>query len=417
METIAACASAVGGLCAVLRLSGPRARAVAETAGLSVPPPWRVEGQSWRLAGGACPCRVLFAPQGRSFTGCDLIEVTLPGSRDLVELALHALIGAGASQAAPGAFSRQALANGRLSLPQAEAIHALATAPTEAAARLAVDRLRGALADDVARVREELLRLRAQIEASLDFMEEEDVRAFTPPALQQSIGELADTIARWIVAADSLGQEPVVALVGPANAGKSALFARLTGKPALVSPIAGTTRDWLDGTWMIGDRAVRLIDTAGWLDDLPSHLDRAALDAARKLLPGAALILACSAPDAPLPKDRQFERMLVVGTKCDLPGRDERAMVSVSAVTGAGLPQLADIVGEGFAATPAGEPRQQRLLGETAALLARLRRKIPADVLLAEDLRRAADLLGELIGATTPDDILDAIFSKFCIGK
>jgi tRNA modification GTPase len=399
----------------VLRLSGPRAQKIAVAAGLELPKPWHVIEHSWRIADGSCPCRVLFAPEGRSFTGCDLVEIILPGSRDLVEIALQTLVDAGAERAGPGDFSRQALANGRITLPQAEAIHALATAPTASAASQAVERLRGALAGDLGRVRDDLLRLRAQIEAGLDFVEEDDVRAIEPEALTARLDELSQSISRWITAADSIGLEPTVALIGPANAGKSALFARLTGQPALVSSIKGTTRDWLEGEWKVGDRMLKLIDTAGWLDTT-NDLDRAALAAGQRMLPGAALILACSAADAPLPRE-YVDNAVVIGTKADLPGRDERAVISVSALTGAGLNELSNFVARRFSTTPVGEPRQQRLLRETASILAHLRQNPPPDVLLAEDLRRAADLLGELIGQTTPDDILNAIFAKFCIGK
>jgi tRNA modification GTPase len=427
-------------MCAVLRLSGPRAQKIAVAAGIRVPEPWHVREQAWRLAEGSCPCRVLFAPEGRSFTGCDLVEIVLPGSRDLVEIALQALVDAGAERAGPGDFSRQALANGRITLPQAEAIQALAAAPTASAARQAVERLRSALAEDIARVREDLLRLRARIEAGLDFVEEDDVRAIEPEALRTRLDELAQSVARWIVAADSIGLEPTVALIGPANAGKSALFARLTGQPALVSPISGTTRDWLEGTWMVGDRALKLIDTAGWFkgqevascelhpeyralrvaNGQQETIDQAAIAAGQRMLPGAALILACSAPDAPLPREDarlRFHNLVVIGTKADLPGRDERAALSVSALTGSGLDELRELVEQRFSSTPVGEPRQQYLLRETSVILARLRQDPPPDVLLAEDLRRAADLLGELIGQTTPDAILNVIFSKFCIGK
>lgn len=417
--TICACATAVGGRSALLRLSGPEARAVAGRAGLVVPPlAWHLATADWPLAGGACPVRVLFAPAGRSFTGHDLVEIVLPGARDLVELALDALRRAGAEAAAPGAFARQALAAGRLTLDRAEAVLALATAADAAAAAAAVARLRGALSVDLAPVRERLLRLRALIEAGLDFADEEGVSAVDPAALRADLGELRAVLARWLVAAGAVGDEPVVCLAGPANAGKSALFARLTGAPALVSPVPGTTRDHLDAPWLAAGRRVRLIDTAGWLAAAAGS-DAEAIARGRTTVESAALVLACSAPDAPLPPDVPLPagRTLVVATKADLGVREPRAVLAVSAGTGAGLEQLAGLVAGRLAAVAGAEPRQQRLLAEADAILARLLVHPPPDELLAEDLRLAAERLGDLLGTTTPDEILDAIFARFCIGK
>jgi tRNA modification GTPase len=217
-----------------------------------------------------------------------------------------------------------------------------------------------------------------------------------------------------------LGDEPTVCLVGPANAGKSALFAALTGALALVSPVAGTTRDPLEATWQIGGRTLRLIDTAGWLE-AANGLEAEAVAAGRSTLAGAALIVVCSAADArcptPLPRECDPQRTLVLATKADLGGIDERAVLAVSAQTGTGLAALAGLVSERLGGTASGEPRQQRLLLAADAALAPLGLDLPDDALLAEDLRRAAEALGELLGATTPDDVLEAIFSRFCIGK
>jgi tRNA modification GTPase len=367
---------------------------------------------------------VLLAAAPRSFTGWDLIEITLPGSPDLVALAIDHLIAAGARPAAPGDFARQALANGRLTLDRAEAIMAVAQAPDAAAAALAVERLRGSLAEDLAAVRLRLIDARARVEAGLDFLDEADVRAYDPQRLRQELDGLHLVLARWRVAADAAEGEPTVCLVGPANAGKSALFNRLSGAGALVSPVAGTTRDWLDAGWIVAGRRVRLVDTAGWLADA-AELDAEGISAGRRTLPGAAVVLACSAPDAPLPQRSDLpqhndlpQHTLVIATKADLAAPpDPRAVLAVSATTGAGLEQLAGLVAERIGAVGGGEPRQQRLLAEADGILTRLAQALPPDELLAEDLRQAADRLGDLLGATTADDVLAAIFSRFCIGK
>jgi tRNA modification GTPase len=416
--TIVACATAVGGESALIRVSGPQAVVIAQLAGITLTSPWQVAEQPWPLAGGHCPCRVVLANGPRSFTGFDLIEITLPGSADLVTFALAALTTAGAESALPGAFARQALANGRLTLDRAEAILAVAQAGDAAAAHQAITRLRGALAKDVAAVRQQVIDARAVVEAGLDFIDEGDVRAYDPTRLQGMLSEVRSILARWRVTADAIEGEPVVCLVGPANAGKSALFNRLAGARALVSPVAGTTRDWLDASWDVGGRRVRLIDTAGWLD-AARGLDADGIAAGRRTIDGAALVLACSAPDAPLPTTSDLPtNAVVIATKADLTAApDARAVLAISANDGTGLAQLTGLVADRLASVGAGEPRQQRLLAEVDALLARLTVLLPDDELLADDLRRVGDLLGDLLGITTTDDVLNAIFSRFCIGK
>jgi tRNA modification GTPase len=416
--TIVACATAVGGESALIRISGPQAVVIAPRAGITLASPWQVAAGDWLLAGGLCPCRVVLAHGPRSFTGFDLIEITLPGSADLVTLAVEVLTTAGAEPALPGAFARQALANGRLTLDRAEAILAVAQAGDAAAAHQAITRLRGALAADVAAVRQQVIDARAVVEAGLDFIDEGDVRAYDPTRLCAMLAAVRGVLARWRVTADAIEGEPVVCLVGPANAGKSALFNRLAGARALVSPLAGTTRDWLDAPWEVGGRRVRLIDTAGWLD-AARGLDAEGIAAGRRTIDGAALVLACSAPDAPLPTNVTLPTTaLVIATKADLTAApDARAVLAVSASDGTGLPQLAGLVTDRLAAVGAGEPRQQRLLTEVDLLLARLTANLPDDELLADDLRRVGDLLGDLLGVTTTDDVLNAIFSRFCIGK
>ncbi len=379
----------------------------------------------WTFAGGRCPCRTLLAPGPRSATGHDLVEISIPGSRDLVEMALVALRRAGAEAATPGEFTRQALANARLTLDQAEAVLAVTRAADAAGAALALARLRGGFGNEISRVRARLLQARAQVEAGLDFLDEHDVRSFDPAAMRTELRALAGMLSRWRLAVIATDGVPVVCLAGPANAGKSALFARLTGAPALISAVPGTTRDALDEPFLVDGRLIRLIDTAGWMD-ASDGLDRAAIATAVAMMSSASLVLACSAPDAPLPASASAEwpmppeRTLVLATKSDLGLPDPRATLAVSAVTGEGIPALLGLLSARLGGVSGGEPRQQRLLAECLAVLEGMLGHpagLPDDELLAEDLRATAGLLGELIGATTPDEILDEIFSRFCIGK
>ncbi len=413
--TIVACATATGGAAALVRLSGPQAFAIAEQAGIR-------DGR-WRLADGDCPVRLLARRGPATATGEDLVEVLLPGAADLVELALAVLVTAGAVRAGPGAFTRQALAAGRLTLDQAEGLLAIAQAPDAPAAADALTRLRGALAQDLDPVRLRLLTLRAEVEAGLDFLDEHDVRPADRRQLRTELAALEARVRRWLVAADGVGGAPVVCLVGAPNAGKSALFAALTGEAALVSPVAGTTRDTLHGRMTLDGREILMVDTAGLLP-AACGLDAAAIAAGASELVGATVILACAAPDARLPDTpwTTDPRTLVIATKSDLGvAPDPRAVLSVSVATGEGLAALTGLLARRLAPVATAEPRQQCLLAAAAADLAAgtrlLSHHAAADDLVAEDLRRASEHLGELLGPTTPDTVLDAIFARFCIGK
>lgn len=399
--TITACATATGGMAALIRLSGPEAFRIAEAAGPA-----------------KAPCRILRRAGPRTATGHDLVEILLPGSPDLVQLVIDALVAAGARRAGPGDFTRQAVARGRLTLDRATAVLALAQAHDATAAQAALGRLRGSLADDLGPVRERLLHLRARIEAGLDFLDEHDVVAPERGGLAAELAELAARIDRWRVAADALEGRPLVCLVGAPNAGKSALFAALSGEAALVSPIAGTTRDHLEADLELDGLGLRLADTPGWLDGA-TGLDARAVDSGRSLAASATLILACDAPDAPLPATLPGDpgRTVVIATKADLgTATDPRAVLAVSAEDGTGLEALRGLIARLAAPAAGGDARQRRLIDDAQEDLRRAR-TLPADELLADDLRRASERLGELLGTTTPDDVLDAIFARFCIGK
>ncbi len=416
--TITACASALPAQVALIRLSGPQSFAIAERAGVPHAAITPLILGRWVLG----PVRAAWLRGPRTATGHDTVELRIPGAPDLVAAALDHLRHAGAEPAAPGAFTRQALANGRLSLDQALAVLRLIHARDAGAAAEALERLTGALAKQLAPLRERLLHLRALVEAGLDFLDEHDVRAFDPVRLRAELAVARDAVARFRRTADEVAGVPRVLLVGPANAGKSALFAALTGATALISPIPGTTRDWLEADWIVGHHRVRLVDTAGWLDGA-TELDAAGIAAGRAQLAGATLVLACSAPDARLPADLTnlpATTTRVIATKRDLGGIDPRAVLSVSATSGQHLEALATLVQQhldGSLGDTGADPRQERLLSDAYHHLARLADRLPADELLADDLRRIADLLGDLLGVTTSDEVLDAIFSQFCIGK
>ena len=427
-DFVMALASPAGGSHALLRLAGGGLRAVLEARQGAVPDPWQVWSGEWDCNGVALPVRVLWCPGPCTFTGEDLVELTVPGSRAVVDVVMNSLRQHGAEEAEPGYFTRRAFANGRMRLEQAEALLALVHAVDGAAAQRALSWLRGSLGAEVKELRAHLLHLRALCEAGLDFMEEDDVRAFEPAWMRQQVESIHAALIRWQRAAQSHSQIPLVVLAGPANAGKSALFNALTGGRALVSAQAGTTRDWLDGTWQLPGRAVRLLDTAGWLDlqdrqvsEGVAAIDDEAVAKGKAMIEAAAMVLWCSAPDAVLPEVLLSTNAVecVVATKSDLGPADARAELVCSAESGAGLSELSQRVLEVLGDDP-GLPRRQQILLTRA--LERCQQildapVVPPDELLAADLRQAAADLGELLGSQTPDEILGAIFSQFCIGK
>ena len=418
--TICACASASGGSAVLLRLSGPRAFAIAATAG--------VELREWRLTGGPCPVRTLARRGPHTATGHDLIEIIVPGAADLIALGLSALHQAGAEPAAPGAFTRQAVATGRLSLDRAEAVLALAQASDAQAAAAALARLQGALAADLEPLKALLLRVRALVESGLDFVDEHDVRPWDQHAVIRDLIHIRDHVSRWLMTADGIEDIPVICLVGAANAGKSALFAALTGEPALVSPVPGTTRDHLDARFDLLGREVRLVDTAGWLSAALETIDHRAIADGKNIAASADLVVACAAPDAPLPLNLLAmitippTRLVIIATKADVQApTDPRAVLAVSVMDGQGMAALRGLLSRRLSPHAAGSARQQGLLrGAIAHLDAAIMqagRHDDQDALLADDLRRGSQLLDELVGITTDDDVLNAIFAAFCIGK
>lgn len=437
--TICACASASGGTAALVRLSGPRAFAIAASAGIETRC-WRLGPESGPGYGSAtavatCPVRTLFRRGPHTATGHDLVEILVPGAADLVALGLAALHAAGAEPAAPGAFTRQAVATGRLSLDRAEAVLALAQASDAQAAAAALARLQGALAADLQPLKADLLRVRALVESGLDFLDEHDVRPWNPDHVIANLTTIVTHLDGWLIAAGSLENIPLICLVGAPNAGKSALFAELTGEPALISPIAGTTRDHLDARCDLLGRAVRLVDTAGWLSTAFPRVDHGdlelqAVDAGKEVAASADLVVACAAPDAPLPEHLDIaqtlgipaNKVVIIATKSDLAApADPRAVLAISVAEGHGLAALRGLLSQRLAPQATGSARQQGLLRAAIthlhAAIAQARRSDDQDALMADDLRRASQLLDEVVGTTTDDDVLNAIFAAFCIGK
>ncbi|OYY84075.1 MAG: tRNA uridine-5-carboxymethylaminomethyl(34) synthesis GTPase MnmE [Azorhizobium sp. 39-67-5] len=422
---------------ALVRISGPAARTAALALTGAVPPArhatyavLRAPGTEEALDRGL----ILFFEGPRSATGEDLLELHLHGGRAVVAAVLSTLSGLdGFRPAQPGEFTRRAHANGKMDLAEVEGLGDLIAAESEAQRRQALAQASGVLSRRVAGWRARLIRALALVEATIDFSDEDDVpEDLTGPALLET-GLLREELAAAL--ADSARGEMVrdglsIAIAGPPNAGKSTLLNRLAGREAaIVSHRPGTTRDVLEVHLELAGQAVTLIDTAG-LRETDDEVEAEGIRRARARAASADLVLWLSEEGAPPPPE--LAHALAVRTKADRaepgPGEDER--LAISAATGQGLDELIALIEVRAAELGGGEPalitreRQRLALRDAVAHLdfalqraGRGGADLLAEDLLAEDLRLAARALDALVGRVDIEDVLDALFRTFCIGK
>lgn len=407
------------------------------------------------VAEGTCRLPVLLAvwPTSRSFTGEPLVELHMIGSPPLLNEVLELLFRNGARPAERGEFTLRAFLAGRIDLVQAEAVLGVIDAANTSQLQTALDQLAGGISNQIAQLREDLLLHLADLEAGLDFVEE-DIDFVQRPVLLSRLEVATEQLQQILQQSQhrmqSTGSYRVV-LAGLPNAGKSTLFNALSRSPmALVSPIAGTTRDYLATELRTpGGLRFELIDTAGW------ETPRDGIEAAASLLRDdqydrADLILWCRSvetlPNAPqqLEDVQQVEiqqlstrlkkPLLTIRTKVDLATGDvstfdapHSQVIDVSAQSGTGLATLMLAI----EATLSEQAEGAELIGSTAARcqesleqalqsIATTRELVltgGGDELIALELRGVLDHLGRIVGAVYTDDILDRIFSRFCIGK
>jgi tRNA modification GTPase len=365
-----------------------------------------------------------------SFTGNDLIELTLHGSPLLVERVIAATIELGARLAEPGEFTERAVLNGKLDLVQAESIADLINSRTALQAKLSLGNLQGVLSRRAGEVRESLLHVISRLEAALDFSEEgyefitrDDARR----QIEAAIGEtkaIAETYRRGKATTSGL----TAVILGRPNAGKSTLLNRLVGSDrAIVTPIPGTTRDIVRETIEIGGLPVTIADTAG-LRTSGDVVEEIGVARAREAAGNAEIVLYLVDATAGLVAEDEaatFPDALVIYTKTDLaPATPGELGISVTAERGIDelLSRLDALVRDEFAA-PEGslvnERQRQAVLGCQEALttaLTALDAGLEEQIILV-DLHRAATALGLLTGAITRDEVFTEIFSRFCIGK
>ncbi len=433
-DTIFALATPPGrGAIAILRLSGPGTDATLSALGADGLKPryaaLRTLAHEGRIIDQAL---VLRFPAPRSYTGEDCAELHLHGGRAVVEAASEALVALGLRPADPGEFTRRAFENGRMDLAQAEAVADLIDAETAAQAKQALGQLDGALSQTYAGYRRDLLTALALVEAEIDFPDEE-----VPDNLARSAGPVLDRLIADLKAAlaDARRGERVregfrIVLIGETNAGKSSLFNALVAREAaIVTPIAGTTRDVLDADLIIGGYAVTLSDTAG-LRDSADPVEAEGVRRARARADAADLRLWVRGPDDAEGDAAGFARSddLLVLTKADLGAAlvvDGFETLSVSTATGQGLSELHDWIAARLARDLSGtdfpsvtRERHRRRLAEALSAAEAGRSALDiAPEMAGDDLRRAADALARVTGAIGVEDILGEVFSTFCIGK
>ena len=434
-DTIAAVATAPGRAgVAVVRVSGPDAFAVAArvagvptpgSSGESLPSVRHVRFRN-PVSGTPLDDGVLLAfAAPRSYTGEDVAELQCHGGAVAPRRVLEACLAAGARLARRGEFTERAYLNGKLDYDQAAGVLALVDALTDRAADAAMEGSSGAAARALRGLYDRALALSATIEHALDVSEEELPDGFAR-SIAESVEDLRGQTRAEIVRAREgrmLREGAKVVLAGPPNVGKSSLFNALVGSArAIVSDRPGTTRDAIEAWIDIAGWPVCLVDTAG-LRTAADAVEAEGVERAKSLAAAADIILDLhDAPPAVLSGETaDLPRKIVVLTKCDLlPGDRPQGLVAVSAVTGEGIERLKGVIVERLeakaegAGETAGDARADRLC-EIEGILAR----VPAGdlVLAANAVRDAASRLGAMIGAEYSADMLEALFSRFCVGK
>ena len=448
-DTIIAPATPVGGALCIIRVSGERAievsdavfrgrRALRDVATATVHYGDIVDGAE---VVDDVLVSVFRAPH--SYTGENLVEISAHGSRYVVERILALFTRQGVRMAYAGEFTRRAFVAGKMDLSQAEAVADIIAAESRASHAVASTQMRGAYSEELSLLRDKLLHITSMLELELDFSEE-DVefadRAHLEDLLQQTysrVEELADSFSLGNVLKEGVN----VAIVGRPNVGKSTLLNRLVGEQrAMVSDIAGTTRDTIEATCNIGGVVFRFIDTAG-LHSTDDVLERMGIERTSEALRRAHIILWLTDDDSTTMNDDMqgyvpsVEQVVYkVVTKIDLQencdcaiNKNADGVIYLSAKTGVGIDELRNVLQSRFDAQSAyrgdvvvSSQRHYEALRESAeslqAALSALRTGLPTD-LLSEDIRQVLYHLGTITGEITSEDVLQNIFSRFCIGK
>lgn len=461
-NTIVASATPAGhGAVAIVRLSGPRAFEIARTLwhplGQGSPEPADLPVRGWRLRLGEIRDPVsgstldhalcVLMPGPRSLTGEDVAELQCHGGIYLIRRIIALATDAGARLADPGEFSRRAFLNGRIGLTEAEAVADLVSARSESALKQAIAQLDGALARRVNGLRDQIIAIRAHLEAEIDFSDED----LSLPSRKELACDLMRLIDDVTLLHDSFARGRIAregaraAIVGKPNAGKSSVLNLLLGSDrAIVTPIAGTTRDVIEDSIQVGPWPLVIQDTAG-IRDGGDEVERIGIERTRRHAASADLIIAVFDSSRPFePEDASVIELcagrpgVALLNKRDLPQRlsaDDLLKrrlslvpLEFSTLTAAGLPELRERLereveatarassGDGIAIS---RERHRAALASARDALEAARRNVasmPPEI-VAVDVALAAEALGTITGEVSNEDVLDAIFREFCIGK
>ncbi len=387
---------------------------------------------------------VVYMKAPRSFTGEDVVEIQTHGGGLVLALLCHVCVNASARLAEPGEFTKRAFLNGRLDLSQAEAVLDTIRAKSSASLAVAQRQLRGDVAREVESARTALLGLLAHLEAGIDFVEE-DISFIEQGELTRTIERMIALLRRLRATTREgrlLREGARVVIVGRPNVGKSSVLNRLLKEErAIVTPIAGTTRDVIEESIDLGGLAVHLVDTAG-IRETDDEVEREGVKRSRAAQQDADLQLIVIDGSVPLTGDdvalvnrAMGQRHIVAINKCDLPLHVTPSFLgagvvsaAISAKSGVGIDALRETIraqlvgsaGEAADGIVITNVRHQSALERAESALQQARGSIMegmAAELVAIDVRSAADALGEITGAITTDEILEQIFSEFCIGK
>jgi tRNA modification GTPase len=452
-DTIAAIATPLGeGGLAVIRISGSRALRVADEVflplGKSSRKPSEAEShtihygrvmRSWQQVDEVL-VSVMRAP--RTYTREDVVEIACHGGLLAAKTVLDVVLSCGARVAQPGEFTRRAFLNGRLDLAQAEAVADIIHSRTEVALAAANEQLSGKLSKRINQLRDELMGVLAHVEAHIDFPDEDispDTREGLAGRMRRGISFVSELL-RTANEGQVLRRGIRVAIIGRPNAGKSSLLNQLLGHDrAIVSPVAGTTRDTIEETANIRGLPVVFVDTAG-LREAQDEIEGEGVRRSREALARADVVLhVIDVSETLTPADEKYfeefadKKRILVHNKSDLPEKIHLPAtgirtVSVSCVTGQGLEELKNAIKE---LVWSGEikvemlevminSRHQDALNRAGVGLQRsldLLQSGSSLELVAMELRIGVNAVGEIVGKTTTEDLLDSIFSQFCIGK
>lgn len=407
----------------VVRISGPRAHAAGIQLAGSLPRPRLAALRVLRSADGDVldDALILRFDGPASATGEDVVELQCHGGRATVDAILAELASLdGLRAATPGEFTRRAFEHGRIDLTEAEGLADLLEAETESQRRAALAMAEGGLRHQVASWQERALQLSARAEAAIDYVGEDAVDP--DPTLSTDCRELADGLSSWL---DRPRVEPLkdgirIVAAGPPNAGKSSLVNAIAGQDrAIVTPIPGTTRDHIEVPLSIAGVPVLLTDTAG-LRETAEPIERIGVDRTRSLMEVADIVLWMGEPQSVPPSGR----VIAVHARCDQEDRRHVPLgsLAVSSVSGQGLPELLEEVGRRSRALLPAEGavalnrRQAAHIGEARDALERCSGVDDVE-LLAEELRLVRTALDRLTGKAGLEDVLDALFGRFCLGK